>query len=105
MTLSEPLKPLIDTVLFSGAFGAYVSQSDKGGLVMGGGLDRIPSYGQRGNLPVQEAVLGGLCEYIPRLAQVKVLRHWGGIVDVTPDSLKTAIPDCSMIPCHSLDCC
>jgi heterotetrameric sarcosine oxidase beta subunit len=84
--VSEPLKPVIDTVAFSPAHGSYISQSDKGGLVMGGGLDRVPSYGQRGNLPMQEAVLGGLIEYIPALAKVKLLRHWAGIVDVTPDS-------------------
>jgi sarcosine oxidase subunit beta len=84
--VSEPLKPLIDTVAFSPTHGSYVSQSDKGGLVMGGGLDRIPSYGQRGNLPVQEEVLGSLIEYVPALAKAKLLRHWAGIVDVTPDS-------------------
>ena len=84
--VSEPLKPVIDTVAFSPAYGTYFSQSDKGGLVIGGGLDRVPSYGQRGNLPVQEVVLGGLCEMVPMLAKVKLLRHWGGIVDVTPDS-------------------
>ncbi len=84
--VSEPLKPVLDTVVFSPAHGAYVSQSDKGGLVMGGGLDRVPSYAQRGNLPVQEEVLGGLVEYIPALARVRLLRHWAGIVDVTPDS-------------------
>ena len=84
--VSEPVKPILDTVAFSPAHGSYVSQSDKGGLVMGGGLDRIPSYGQRGNLPVQEDVLGGLVEYIPAIARLKLLRHWAGIVDVTPDS-------------------
>ncbi len=84
--VSEPVKPVLDTVAFSPAHGAYISQSDKGGLVMGGGLDRVPSYGQRGNLPMQEEVLGGLVEYIPLLAKVKLLRHWAGIVDVTPDS-------------------
>ena len=84
--VSEPLKPLIDTVAFSPAHGSYVSQSDKGGLVIGGGLDRVPSYGQRGNLPMQETVLGGLAEYVPAIAKVKLLRHWAGIVDVTPDS-------------------
>ncbi len=84
--VSEPLKPVLDTVVFSPAHAAYISQSDKGGLVMGGGLDRVPSYGQRGNLPMQEDVLGGLVEYIPALAKVRLLRHWAGIVDVTPDS-------------------
>ncbi|WP_347833373.1 sarcosine oxidase subunit beta family protein [uncultured Planktomarina sp.] len=84
--VSEPLKPVIDTVAFSPACGAYFSQSDKGGLVIGGGLDRVPSYAQRGNLPMQEAVLSGLVEFAPILSKVKLLRHWGGTVDVTPDS-------------------
>lgn len=84
--VSEPLKPVVDTVVFSPAYGTYFSQSDKGGLVIGGGLDRVPSYGQRGNMPVQEEVLSGLVEMSPMLAKVKLLRHWAGIVDVTPDS-------------------
>lgn len=84
--VSEPLKPVIDTVAFSPAHGTYFSQSDKGGLVIGGGLDRVPSYGQRGNLPMQEAVFSGLVEMAPMLGKVKLLRHWAGIVDVTPDS-------------------
>jgi sarcosine oxidase subunit beta len=84
--VTEPLKPLIDTVAFSPSCGTYFSQSDKGGLVIGGGLDRVPSYGQRGNLPMQEAVLSGLLEFAPALGKVKLLRHWAGIVDVTPDS-------------------
>lgn len=84
--VSEPLKPVVDTVVFSPACGTYFSQSDKGGLVIGGGLDRVPSYGQRGNMPMQEQVLAGLIEMSPMLAKVKLLRHWAGIVDVTPDS-------------------
>ncbi len=84
--VSEPMKPVIDTVAFSPGYGCYFSQSDKGGLVIGGGLDRVLSYGQRGNMPMQEDVLGGLVEMAPILSKVKLLRHWGGIVDVTPDS-------------------
>ncbi len=84
--VSEPLKPVLDTVVLAPPLGTYVSQSDKGGLVIGGGLDRVPSYAQRGNLPAQEAVLGGLAEMMPALAKVKLLRQWAGIVDVTPDS-------------------
>ncbi|MBR9650693.1 sarcosine oxidase subunit beta family protein [Thalassovita aquimarina] len=84
--VSEPLKPVLDTVLISPITGTYVSQSDKGGLVIGGALDRVPSYGQRGNLPVQEAVMAGLTEMLPMLSKVKIVRHWAGIVDVTPDS-------------------
>jgi len=84
--VSEPLKPVLDTVVLCPPFGTYLSQSDKGGLVIGGGLDRVPSYGQRGNMPVQEHILAGLVEMMPALAKVKLLRHWAGIVDVTPDS-------------------
>ncbi|MEL6640421.1 MAG: sarcosine oxidase subunit beta family protein [Pseudomonadota bacterium] len=84
--VSEPLKPVLNSVILCPAFGTYASQSDKGGLVFGGGLDRIPSYGQKGNMPVQETVLSSFCEMFPSLAKVKLLRHWGGIVDVTPDS-------------------
>jgi sarcosine oxidase subunit beta len=84
--VSEPLKPIMDTVALSPASGTYFCQSDKGGIVVGGALDRVPSYGQRGNLPVQEDVLTGLLEMAPALANVKLLRHWAGIVDVTPDS-------------------
>lgn len=84
--VSEPLKPVLDTVVFSAPYGAYFSQSDKGGLVIGGGLDRVPSYAQRGNMPLQEEVLTGIVEMAPALAKVKLLRHWAGIVDVTPDS-------------------
>ena len=84
--VSEPIKPILNGVVLAPALGTYVSQSDKGGLVIGGGLDRIPSYGQRGNMPMQEAVLGGLSEMMPALSKVKLLRHWAGIVDVTPDS-------------------
>ena len=84
--VSEPIKPIVNGVVLASALGTYVSQSDKGGLVIGGGLDRVPSYGQRGNMPMQEAVLGGFSEMMPALAKVKLLRHWAGIVDVTPDS-------------------
>jgi len=84
--VSEPLKPVMNTVVLSPALGTYFSQSDKGGLVIGGGIDRVPSYGQRGNLPAQENVLGGLVDMAPALAKVKLLRHWAGVVDVTPDS-------------------
>ncbi|NOR62406.1 MAG: sarcosine oxidase subunit beta family protein [Rhodobacteraceae bacterium] len=84
--VSEPLKPIMNTVALSPATGTYFCQSDKGGVVIGGALDRVPSYGQRGNLPMQEDVLSGLLEMAPALANVKLLRHWAGIVDVTPDS-------------------
>ncbi|MFD0860539.1 sarcosine oxidase subunit beta family protein [Roseovarius aquimarinus] len=84
--VSEPVKPCLDTVLLYLGTGTYVSQSDKGELVFGGGLDRVPTYGQRGNLPVQEEVTAGLLEMFPAFGQLKLLRQWGGVVDVVPDS-------------------
>jgi sarcosine oxidase subunit beta len=84
--VSEPLKPVLDTVLLSMATGIYISQSDKGGLVFGGGLDRYPSYAQRGNTPVARDVVGAVTDQMPALGRVRLLRQWAGIVDVAPDS-------------------
>lgn len=84
--VSEPVKPVLDTVVLALGTGTYVSQSDKGELVFGGGLDRIPSYAQRGNSPMQEQVVSGLIEMFPSFGQLKLLRQWAGIVDVVPDS-------------------
>ena len=84
--VSEPVKPIIDTVVISPDTGVYVSQSDKGELVIGGALDRIPSYGQRGNLPVLESVIAGMLDMYPIFGQLKMMRQWAGIVDVVPDS-------------------
>ena len=84
--VSEPVKPILDTVVLSPGTGVYVSQSDKGELVIGGALDRIPSYGQRGNLPTLEGVIAGLLEMFPVFGQLKLMRQWAGIVDVVPDS-------------------
>ncbi|MDJ0614930.1 MAG: sarcosine oxidase subunit beta family protein [Rhizobiaceae bacterium] len=84
--VSEPVKPCLDTVLLALGTGTYVSQSDKGELVFGGGLDRVPTHGQKGNLPVQEEVISGLLEMFPAFGQLKLLRQWGGVVDVVPDS-------------------
>ncbi|GAB4181070.1 MAG: sarcosine oxidase subunit beta [Thalassobaculales bacterium] len=84
--VSEPLKPVLDTVVLSPATGTYLSQSDKGELVIGGGLDLYPSYAQRGNLPTIQTVTAGLLELFPAFARVKLLRSWAGIVDVVHDS-------------------
>lgn len=84
--VSEPVKPCLDTVLLYLGTGTYVSQSDKGEMVFGGGLDRVPTHGQRGNLPMQETVTSGLLEMFPTFAQLKLLRQWAGVVDVVPDS-------------------
>ncbi|MBU3738646.1 MAG: sarcosine oxidase subunit beta family protein [Rhodoferax sp.] len=84
--VSEPVKPCLDVVVLYLGTGTYLSQSDHGEIVVGGALDRIPSYAQRGNPPVQEQVLSGLLEMLPAFDQLKLMRQWGGAVDVTPDS-------------------
>ncbi|MDO6962516.1 sarcosine oxidase subunit beta family protein [Rhizobium alvei] len=84
--VSEPVKPVLDCTVLAPATGTYVNQSAKGEFVIGGGLDRVPSYQQRGNLPALETVIAGLLEMFPALGQLKLMRQWGGVVDVTPDS-------------------
>jgi len=83
--VSEGLKPLIDTVITFGAGHFYISQSDKGGLVFGGDIDGYNSYAQRGNLPVIEEVMEGGMAMWPALGRVRMLRHWGGIMDMSMD--------------------
>lgn len=83
--VSEPVKPVLDTVVMSSATGMYVSQSDKGELVFGAGLDLYPSYAQRGNLPVQQDVAAGMLEMFPAFRRLKLLRVWAGLVDVCWD--------------------
>jgi sarcosine oxidase subunit beta len=83
--VSEPLKPLIDTVVTFGAEHFYISQSDKGGLVFGGDLDGYNSYAQRGNLPVWEHAIGAALALFPMLAPLRLLRNWGGVMDMTMD--------------------
>lgn len=84
--VSEPLKPVLDTAVLSPATGVYVSQSDKGELVIGGALDLYNSYAQRGNLPTVEHVIGGLTAMFPTFSRLRLLRQWAGIVDVVHDS-------------------
>jgi len=83
--VSEPVKPVLGTVVMSPATGMYVSQSDKGELVFGAGLDLYPSYAQRGNLPVEQAVVAGMLEIFPAFRRLKLLRAWAGLVDVCWD--------------------
>jgi heterotetrameric sarcosine oxidase beta subunit len=83
--VTEGLKPVIDTVMTFGAGHFYVSQSDKGGLVFGGDIDGYNSYAQRGNLPVIEDVMEGAMAVWPGLGRIRVLRHWGGIMDMSMD--------------------
>ncbi len=83
--VSEPLKPLIDTVVTFGAGHLYISQSDKGGLVFGGDIDGYNSYAQRGNLPIVEHVAAMAVAMFPNLSRLRLLRHWGGIMDMSMD--------------------
>ena len=83
--VTEGLKPCIDHVISFGMGHFYISQSDKGGLVFGGDLDMYASYAQRGNLPLKEHVMEAGMTLMPMIGKAKVLRSWGGIMDMTPD--------------------
>ena len=83
--VSEPVKPILDTVVTSGAVHFYISQSDKGELVMGGDLDFYNSYAQRGNLPIIEHVVGACLALFPAFSRLRLMRTWGGIMDMTMD--------------------
>ena len=83
--VTESIKPVLDVVVTYGAGHFYVSQSDKGGLVFGGPIDGYNSYGQRGALPVAEEVAAAGLTMMPSLARLRVLRQWGGVMDMTMD--------------------
>ncbi len=83
--VSEGLKPVIPGVITYGAGHFYVSQSDKGGLVFGGDIDGYNSYAQRGNLPVVEDVCEGGMSLMPMIGRARLLRMWGGIMDMSMD--------------------
>jgi len=83
--VSEAVKPKLDTVVTFGAAHLYISQSDKGGLVFGGDIDGYNSYAQRGNLPVIEDVMEAAMAILPSLGRLRVLRHWGGVMDMSMD--------------------
>ena len=84
--VSEPVKPVIDTVVMSNTIHAYVSQSDKGELVIGAGTDGYNSYTQRGGFNIVEDTVTAVVELFPLFSRMKMLRHWGGIVDICPDA-------------------
>ena len=94
--VSEPVKPLLDSVVTSGAAHLYISQSDKGGLVFGGDLDGYNSYAARGGLPQAQNVAAAAVSLIPRVSRLRVLRHWGGVMDMSMDGspfiCKTSLP-------------
>ncbi|CUH77860.1 sarcosine oxidase subunit beta family protein [Tropicibacter naphthalenivorans] len=83
--VTEGLKPCIDQVVTFGMGHFYISQSDKGGLVFGGDLDFYASYAARGNLPMQEHVMEAAMTLMPMIGKARVLRSWGGIMDMSPD--------------------
>ena len=83
--VSEPVKPIMPCVVMSNTIHAYMSQSDKGELVIGAGTDAYNSYTQRGVLHISAHTLESICELFPVVRRMKMLRNWGGIVDTTPD--------------------
>jgi sarcosine oxidase subunit beta len=83
--VSEPVKPVFPCVVMSNTVHAYISQSDKGELVIGAGTDQYVSYSQTGGLHVTTHTLEAICELFPMFTRLRMLRNWGGIVDVTPD--------------------
>ena len=94
--VSEPLKPVMPCVVMSNAVHAYMSQSDKGELVIGAGTDSYVSYSQTGGPHIAVSTLEAIVEMFPITSRVRMLRNWGGIVDTTPDRSpilsKTPVP-------------
>jgi len=94
--VSEPTKPVLDCVVMSNTVHGYVSQSDKGELVIGAGSDAYLGYGQAGSAHVTAQAIEAVCELFPQFARMRMLRNWGGIVDLTPDRSpiigKTPVP-------------
>ncbi|MCZ7676024.1 MAG: sarcosine oxidase subunit beta family protein [Roseovarius sp.] len=83
--VSEPIKPCMDCVVMANTVHGYISQSDKGEMVIGGGADGFNNYTQRGSFHHVEETVRALCETFPMIQRLKMLRQWGGIVDMTGD--------------------
>jgi len=83
--VSEPVKPALPCVVMSNTIHAYISQSDKGEMVIGAGTDAYTSYSQRGALHIANHTIDAICELFPMFRRLRMLRNWGGVVDVTPD--------------------
>ncbi|MEM6622239.1 MAG: sarcosine oxidase subunit beta family protein [Pseudomonadota bacterium] len=94
--VSEPIKPCMDIVVMANTVHGYMSQSDKGEMVIGGGADGYNNYNQRGSFQHIEETVTALCETFPMISRLKMLRQWGGIVDMTGDRSpiisKTPVP-------------
>ena len=84
--VTEPIKPVLDPVVISGSIHAYVSQSDRGEIVMGGGADVYNSYRQRGSPAIARGVVAAVLELFPSFSRLKLMRQWAGAVDITPDT-------------------
>ena len=84
--VSEPVKPVLNTVVMSNAVHAYISQTDKGELVLGAGIDAYNGYGMRGSLPVIEGNLAAVLELFPMFSRLRMMRQWAGTVDICPDA-------------------
>lgn len=84
--VTEPIKPVLDPCVISGSIHAYVSQSDRGEIVIGGAADIYNSYRQRGSLAVTRDVLRAVLELFPSFSRLKLMRQWAGAVDITPDT-------------------
>ena len=100
--VSEPLKPCLHQVVASTPNGAYVSQSDKGELVIGGGLEPVPSFARRGGLAKTREVIASVVEMFPAFSTLKLMRQWGGTVDTSPDNSPILGP--SPVPNLYLNC-
>jgi sarcosine oxidase subunit beta len=84
--VSEPIKPVLDCVVMSNAVHGYISQSARGELVMGAGIDTLTGYTQRGSLHVVEEMIGAIVVLFPAFSRLRMMRQWGGIVDTCPDA-------------------
>jgi sarcosine oxidase, subunit beta len=84
--VTEPIKPILDPCVISGLIHAYVSQSDRGEIVIGGGADIYNSYRQRGSVAITRGVLAAVLELFPSFSRLKIMRQWAGAVDITPDT-------------------
>ena len=100
--VSEPVKPCFPCAVMSNAVHAYSSQPDKGELVIGSGTDQYTSYSQRGGLPLIEHTIAAIVEVFPIINRMRMLRKWGGIVDVTPD--RSAILGRTPVPGLYVNC-
>jgi len=100
--VSEPVKPVFPCVVMSNTMHAYISQSDKGELVIGAGTDAYTSYSQSGGLHITTHTIDAICDLFPIFRRMRMMRNWGGIVDVTPD--RSPIIGKTPVPCLFVNC-